>query len=421
MLLTVDGTAPISDDGVFRRISVVTAFVGALSAGSLMAASPTRAANPDPTRPSEGYIYFNRSGATPADHTRDLQTCVGTAMATLPHRGIPPGTKTRADITSFYSGEFSTLATFQARGRAEANLQNCMIVGGWRVMRLDDAQGQALWRADPAEIRRQLDTWAGAPHPPGQEVRAFANDAARKGTVLLDLRVLDFPSIHDLATRSLDMGAVPIPRAPALFRTGNPKWRPPSLTPDRLGAAPPDAAIVVMIISGESGQKYDGIEFRRVPSTPYAIAFDEDGRPDQFFPDDKKSLPAGKGWMSVLAVPPGKWVLSLRSGLEMCLGAPAFEARAGEVLYLGAFDFGAETLAPDMALDPARSLLAPAPALADRLKPVSWVNGATWPCHPLFPFYAITFKGFAEAPKSAPPPTAPVPPDQRATFRLEVF
>ncbi|MES2341638.1 MAG: hypothetical protein V4597_08170 [Pseudomonadota bacterium] len=399
----------------------MAALLGALGACLVLSASPARAATRDPTRPSEGYTYFNRPGATPADHTRDLQTCVGTAMATLPHRGIPPGTKTRADIDSFYSGEFSILATYQARGRAETNLQNCMIVGGWRVMRLDEAQGRALWQADPAEIRRQLADWAGAAAPPGQEVRAFANDAARKGTVLLDLSVLAFPSIHDLATRSLDMGAVPIPRAPALFRTGNPKWRAPALTPDGLGAAPPDAAIVVMIVSGESGQKYDGIEFRRVPSNPYAIPFEEDGRPDQFFPDDKKSLPAGNGRMSVLALPPGKWVFSVRSGLEMCLGAPAFEARAGEVLYLGAFDFGAETLAPDMALDTARSLLALAPTLAARLKPAAWTNGATWPCHPLFPFYAITFKGFPNAPKAAPPPAPPIPPDQRATFRLEVF
>lgn len=394
-------------------------YASLIGAVALLAMGPAQAATPDPTRPSEGYTYFNRPGASFADHDRDLYACVGNAMSTLPHRGILPGSKQRADVTSYYPFEFATLASYQLRGRAEANVQNCMIVGGWRVMRLDDAQGETLWKADPAEIRRQLTDWAGAATPPGQEVRAFANDAARKGTVLLNMGVLQFPSVHDLATRSLDMAAVPIPRVPAVFRIG-PKWRPPSLTPDRLGAAPADTAIVVMIMSGESDQKYDGIEFRRVPTTPYAIAFDEDGRPDQFLPDDKKSLRAGKGWMSVMAVPPGKWVFSTRAGVEMCLGAPAFEAKAGEVLYLGAFDYEADILAPDMSLDTPRSLLAAAPALAAGLKPASWVNGATWPCHPLFPFYSIAFKGFPDAPKAIPSSAPPIPPDQRPTYRLEL-
>ncbi|MBA4010771.1 MAG: hypothetical protein C0481_02790 [Phenylobacterium sp.] len=372
------------------------AFALLVSSGAAMAATP------DATVAATGYTYFNRPAASAADYEREVAGCIGTAVGGFVDGGLTKRGEIRTTADPLFGGIAPGLIFSMANQvRLQVSLQNCMAVAGWRVMRLDDAHGAALWQADRAEIARQLQAWAGAEQPPGEVVRTYENDAARRGAVVFAIHTLPQLSVRSLSLKAFDPSKLQVPKVGKVrYANAKAKFMAQPLDAAAVRAVPSTEALAIFSFSGKSSSKYDFLQARRFGPTPEVLAWDADGRPDEFFLWGEQKHPLSKTDREVYAValPPGRWRILSRSALELCLGAPAFEAKAGEVIYLGHFDLDAGTLSPDLSLE---SLPAGLPITLEqraRLRPAAWLNGARWPCFPAVGIFAMEFPGLPAEP-----------------------
>jgi hypothetical protein len=147
---------------------------------------------------------------------------------------------------------------------------------------------------------------------------------------------------------------------------------------DEIAALPSDATLVVVRVYGEAAA---GLVFVR------ADAAANDARNDSLMvqaPVPRRRTPSRERTL-VFAVPPGHWRItavtpSVPVLTSFCLGAPEFEVNAGEVVFAGSFGFGESGPRLDMSLDPARTALAAAPGLAERVRAAVYTNGHTFEC-----------------------------------------
>jgi hypothetical protein len=176
----------------------------------------------------------------------------------------------------------------------------------------------------------------------------------------------------------------------------DPKWPKGPLKPAELSAAPAGSALIVARITGMSNRWGNGVILKREGANPEDRPSLEDHAPDMVF--------AGAGWLFakkegnwfILAVPPGRWRIALSGFVDYCLGAPSFEAKAGDVIYAGTFHLEGDDLGPDLALAPAKTYLG-GPA-ADKLQPAGYRNGSRGSCHGFNLVYALEIPGAPFAP-----------------------
>lgn len=377
-------------------------------AALLAAAAAPAAAGADLTKASEGYTYFSRPGATAAARDADLGDCRA-RVQTLRQPGDEDAEARAENVGGALFGlvgmavakSMADSAT-QKAGR-EVNLENCMVVKGWRVTALDGAEATQVAALDAKAKAARLSQWVGAATPHGRIVRAFANDAAlNEATVMFE------PAKKPTGVR-LDLnddaaaaaGAAAPPTAPA--RLASP------MRPQQVGGLAPGMGLVLVNVSGP-----DAIElmFERVDAPA-------DGRPAVFV-----ARPAGSpyfeadgapGFLVAYMVPAGRWRLSRESAggiaVSFCLGAPAFDLAAGEAVYAGAFDLGGRALGPDLDAAAARRTLPAVSDLPERLHAAKWMNGTTGGCEGAFA-YSLEIPGqpFVEgyAMGSRAPAAAPV-------------
>jgi hypothetical protein len=364
-------------------------------AGALLAAGATdEAVKPlNLSRPTAGYTYYNRPGADLGAQEGDLLACVGHASSV---RSVDQqmGSGGTGLLGALIGGAIADAAT---SGVMAASIENCMVVYGWRVVRLPDAEGKALSELSAEDLRAKLAPWVGASQAHGDVVRVWRNDAAN-GTVnhfslrpghtkkgQLSLLAMGAARTHPPAGRGAEGEK---PSKPVI----DPKWRRGSLKPADLAAAPPGSGIVVVSVRGMGMTRGNGLIFRRVGADPAVRPSLADHAPDEFTATGS-TLGGGKTLAYVL--PPGRWrIASDLNGLmelNYCLGSPSFELKAGEVLYAGALDLKAEKLQPDFAMQPVKQWLGAMPAAA-AIRPASYTNGSRGACGPNS-IYAIEFEG----------------------------
>ena len=212
-------------------------------------------------RMTAGYSYYNRPGADMALHDSDLHACLIAAAAM------------RTTISSAVGGVIGGLiASAQEdaanRGVVSSALENCMVVHGWRVVHLDDAEGSALAALPGAELAAKLRPWVGAETPHGTVVRIWHNEAA--------LGAVGHFSLHAQHTRKgqLSLLAMAPTSAPPTAEEQmqslvtpegvlDPRWPKNPLKPEMLDAAPADGAIVIVAIRGTSTSRGNGFVFKR--------------------------------------------------------------------------------------------------------------------------------------------------------------
>jgi hypothetical protein len=339
------------------------------------------------SRPTAGHTYFNRPGADVSEHDRDLLRCIGHSS---PVRSV--------DDEMGTGGILGQMITDSAnRGIMAASLENCMVVHGWRVVRLDEAEGQALSRLAPPELRSKLAPWIGSVRPPGSVVRAWANDAANAAINHFALRP-GHTKKGQLGLLVLAAGSSPAPeQSPAAPGDPekpkiDPKWPKGPLKPAELAAAPAGAGIVIVAIRGMGLTRGNGFVFRRIGPSPDVRAAAADHGPDRF---EALGGPLTGARTLAFALPPGRWRIGSEINglmeLNYCLGSPAFELKAGEVVYAGNLDLKSSSLRPDLSIDRIRQWLAGTPA-AEAVKPAAWTNGSRGPCGPNS-IYALEFDG----------------------------
>jgi hypothetical protein len=366
-----------------------------LVAGALAAISAPSATAADLTRSSAGHTYFHRANASIEDHDAHLRACQRTAAAfKQPQTAAPAGGGglLGALVLGVVQGAVEGMQT--RRGLA-ANIENCMVAKGWRVVRLPDTEGAEIAALPQPEQSKRLTQLVGAQPARGEVVRAFANEALDPTTrmfapagdldkVALSLTALAPQAAQAEAAKTADAAK---PSRPKIAKSAYP---PSPLKPDQIGAVGSDKGLVLVRVT-DQGSNARSYVFSRVAPNPDLPAW-ADGQPSSFTATLPVSAWSGKSKSKDLtlafALPPGRWLLAAVGQpvgtsiyyTSFCLGAPGFDLAAGDVVFAGAFQVDGASGHPDMALEPARQALAAHPQLQERLKPASYVNGYTGEC-----------------------------------------
>lgn len=347
---------------------------------------------PDLTHAMRGVSYYNLPGATWADHQAAVRDCV--AIAANGYWGYGGG-ETDLHIDPVIARE----------GWFQGFIENCMVLKGWRVVRMNPYRAKDYGRYGPPALERLLTPWVGAEQPEGDIVRVFDNEAARADTVFWRRQAVSPPwtfslrAVTDLRNLPQFPGAYepPVYDAPRL-----PPWTPyfEPLTLEELGRIPPETAVVIARVRGMGRTAERGFSLARMAPgdelTARRITTLEPG--DFAIFDTSRGIAAlpeadrGDLWMA-FPVTPGRYRINTRGNIGFCFGAPAVEVGAGEAVYLGDFNIGEGRLAPDMNLEPVQAWLQAAPAIAAKLRPAAWVNGSTIACKQAFA-YVLEFPGY---------------------------
>lgn len=421
----------------------------AVAAAAFLVASPALAsdtpsapAQPDAPAPVDasidiaqmtaGYTYFNRPGADLKLHDADVADCAAEGARTISldeqlHTGASGG------LVGALLG--SAIQAAYHRGAAASGLENCMVVRGWRVVRLPDDEGKALAALPPADLTQRLAPWVGADQPHGQIVRAWANEAADARNTRYSTRPAHSNdgqlSLTEATSSNLRQFAIPARPADSARDVMDPKWPKKPLTVATLASAPPGSAIIMVQIKDLGLQNGIGVWFNRIGDDGNFAPSRADHAPDRLVAMKGILFAHRQGDMFAFAVPPGRWRLygmGMMPVLNFCLGSPSFPVAAGEVVYAGSFDLGANDLGPDLDLTPAKAWLGAAPQAA-ALRAAVYTNGSRGECGDNT-IYAIEVKGAPFAPDyawggalkplpplpaqavaaAAPPPAAATPP-----------
>jgi hypothetical protein len=269
-----------------------------------------------------------------------------------------------------------------------------MVVRGWRVVGLDPLEGEAIAAGTPADIGARLSPWVGASEPHGEVLRQWSNDAA-KGW-------LGKPVSHSLRglvsfAAASAAGLPPFvsaPRPPPVYLILDRRWPPGPVAPRKLGPLPPDAALIIVEVLGHAAHGNASISLSRMGpdrDTPPSLT---DHEPDRFDAGEALLFIKPSGNFFAFVAPAGRWRISAIGYLpthSLCLGSPAFEVQAGEVVFAGAFDFRDQALGPDLATGPAKEWLKGLP-LAEKVRPAVYTNGSLGRCDG-DDFYALEVAG----------------------------
>lgn len=375
---------------------------------------------------AEGYTYFNRPGATLQQHRADIESCFdpvatmtfsspqsqsGEPILPSPDYLIQTYGAGPAIAGSFLVGSYYSEQAIAAYNRTViANYNNCMVVRGWRLVRVDTGVGRRLAALDRPRLVESLAPLIAAEQPEGEVLRTFSNDLALQSVHgrgdrgrAHSLSLLAMPSeeiVIDNLRRESSVGRSIDARRRAADQAQERAQRleeirqgtlsdPASVILDPIedfSTVPADASLVLVTLVGERT-----LTFTRADET-------DERAPTSFFVSSPTKDDASASPTLAFAVPPGRWVISriIDAGVDaptitLCLGAPGFDVGANEVVFAGAF--GETNWAPDLALAPAELALASAPGLAARLRPASYVNGNLPRCAGASVLYAYEVPG----------------------------
>jgi hypothetical protein len=320
-----------------------------------------------------GYTYFNRPGATVGQHDADVKNCAKIA-ATMQAQEE----RTRGGVSGVAGALIENwIAGAAHNGVVAAGIENCMVVRGWRVVVVDEATG-SNWASQPSEqLRTTLAAQIGASVPTGTVARIWNNDAAHAGTGRFELRPP--ASGKQLSLRILPEG-VDQPAAPTpvpVATAGKVTWASltQTLPAEKWDVVPKDHALLVLQMKGVSPSNGVTLFFQHMPAPSSVIS----GQPGVMLFQHGLSGGKKEGRFYVFDVEPGLWRLSNIHALTLCLGAPVFEIKPGDVVYGGSYDLGAADIGPDMSLDGPRTFLSGHAASA-KLAPAVYTNGSVESC-----------------------------------------
>lgn len=355
-------------------------FSAVVGAVALLVAQPA-AAQFVMTRTTPGAAYYHKAGASLEDHDTQLAQCVADAQRTA-----QPASGGNALVLINPALGIAGVGYDLRRNRAgrRVNIENCMVANRWTIMSLSEAEAAPLLPLlrERDSLRMALARMVGAERPIGTMTRWFTNDAMNgandrfsgaefvegvslslEGGMTASRGLISWPPIPDLPRPSLD--ALPLdPLRPRDIRVTD------------------DSALVFIRMTGDIRFSADILVFERLgpdASTPAWI----DQRSNLFAPSlNDRTVERGRPRVGVYAyrLPPGRWRLTGMARTDMawsfCQGTMAFDARAGEALYLGSFDLSGRMM-PDMTM---RDDIVPAGRIPGGLRPVEYTAEARFPC-----------------------------------------
>ena len=366
--------------------------MGGLLAAVLALAANLGCASAEPVEIGEvaqGPIYYNRPHSSVAQHNRELAACMATAPI--------PTTHTQMLVTDIHSGMtydatfiFDLIWSGPIGGLRAARVENCMLLHGWRAVRLTEAETVKLAALSPSDFEAAMAPLVGGETPVGDVVRVFANDAFRPAGYHTASRPKQ-PSKDHLSLKLFYLSGGVYPAAPAQAKAPSldRAWPTRPIKLEAISAAPAGAALILVRATGLSNRYGTGVTFSRLPPTDGDPPSRLDGAPDTVSATTGYMFAKREGNWFILAVAPGRWHIAGSGFVDYCLGSPSFEAKAGDVIYAGTFHLEGPVLGPDLDLAPAREYLAG--PLADRIVPAMYRNGASQPCQGFSVTYGLEF------------------------------
>lgn len=330
---------------------------------------------------ADGFTYYNRPGATLAQHNDELAACVNDNQGPVAKGYRGPGLVFQA----IWGGTVAAHLISKA--------ENCMLVRGWRVVRFDDEEGKRLRDLLPGLLSDRLGTEVGAAEPRGRVVRTWGNEIAYPPRYRVDMFKMPPFNKKQLSFKLLAEGkdrAVPPPVWEGFPPIDKP-WSKRPVKPERLASRPAGSSVIVVRVKSGGTARGNSFSLRRVGLNP----LDQPGRRDRA-PDNLLVAGGGGGpdslgdWFAFI-VPPGTWRIGQVGFFDLCLGSPGFEVGPNEIVYAGAFDIGGERLGPNLDLEPARSWLG-LDASAN-LRVAEYENGYVGDCHTFLSVYALELPG----------------------------
>ena len=133
-------------------------------------------ANAGQIKPKYGH-YYNRPSATEAQAAADIEDCTAIARGTRRPGTVAVGVGAAGLAAgTFASAFFNSLAQ---GAKVRDNIQNCMVIRGWRLFAMTKADGVIWSKRDEADRRAQLVSLVSADQPSlGSLYREWQNDYA---------------------------------------------------------------------------------------------------------------------------------------------------------------------------------------------------------------------------------------------------
>jgi len=316
----------------------------ALSATAFGASAQSRPDRLLISEPVQGYAYYNRPGATVEQHDAEFRDCL---VATNVQRNGVGGS---------VAHQWMWGGVIQATGTSA--IENCMITSGWRVFQLSAVEGRTIARLPDADFKARFAGMVGARTPPGTLAQAWDNQASRPARYHTPSRPRA-QSQDQLSARSFRLSGLEVQLRTPEEASGPAYTNVRGVPLDRIAAPEPGRAIIIV---GGFGNRWIG--FARTTDTGGEIAF---------------GLRANRrGLWHAFEVPAGQYRIVGTGWVNHCLGSPALEIAAGEVVYAGRFLLEGESLGPTLDVSEVPGQLDV--TLRDRLRPAQYVNGSTTIC-----------------------------------------
>jgi hypothetical protein len=350
----------------------------------------TASADPNLAQATSGFLYFNRPAASLAEHDEELASCLPLARNNYLNSALsrpgPHGPTYSQGIVGDMIASAVNDAMLSGWERAHRNIviEHCMVVRGWRLMRLDAATGRRLQAMGRDALRAELGPMVAADSPPGEVARAWRNEGGDRNAIFaISPRNANRTLLSALA---MDPNT-PLPEPPIdvdIART----FSDATLAPVSLAPAPSlgdgQALLIVGLVGPRERSRHYGIDLRHDNSGQVQSARISFADAERVGSDRLRNTQA-------FIVPTGEWAVAGDSmHMNYCLGAPAFTVNSGDVVFVGEFDRGVQ-LHPDVS-EAAMQRHVPASLLA-RARAAQWENGASWAC-PATNLYALEFDGF---------------------------
>ena len=380
--------------------------------GALLCASISGIAHAQSlTGSSPGFHYFYKAGADMTAHNKDLVAC---AIAT---RGLVNGSDAMTGITASSGGGLfpaligGIIDGNENRQGAAANTENCMAIKGWSVFGLTEEEGRYIEALDndPAKLRETLSILIESDAPKGRILRGpFANELAIGNFTTgaaqdLEEVSLSVRAVRDLIDAAIDSaGKLKPPKIPSLPSGVRAPKAVKTIKKKDFPAANPELAYVTLRMRSDNRTTLNmtNLTLHRLNDDGAEVIYD--GLPvtvslggSQSPKVEKTKEGEDRVYDFVAQIPPGHWkvasIKNLAYSVDFCFGAPAFTVKDGEAVFLGEMtlrDSGGYPLAKNN-LDIARTILAPAPAIAENLRAVDYVNGYMSDC---FGSYAYAYE-----------------------------
>lgn len=314
--------------------------------------------------PTSGYVYFHKIGADTASHNAAVEGCAQVASQSVSPMIPVPGGLLGALIIGHENDSMANV-TFVA------NVENCMVVKGWDVVKLDDAEGKRIAGLDEVTKAATLAPWIGAETPTGSIVRRYQ---PLREAVAGGIRIGDF---GDRARNSLSVASDLSNIMQTRTRPFDPKWA-------EKWVHDMDQADYKKVPDGATAIVVRGLCAKGCGWMRFILLLDP-SNPAQPPHDVVYELPTRFLNATVLdethvfLVPPGHWRMGSLGGFNLCMGGPAFDIAPGEAVFIGTFDGRKLYDAPDLDVTPAKQALGDT-GIARRLKPANYVNGGSFSC-----------------------------------------